>query len=101
MVNGKMKVKNPNKRLLFLFALNWFMSNSSPAMNMIYNNPIVEKRSTAEFFSRIFSPCGPIITPEIIKPIMPGIFNLLRRIGESRIISRIKENINTGFPSGN
>jgi len=32
---------------------------------------------------------------------MPGIFNLLRRIGESRIISRIKENINTGFPSGN
>ena len=101
MVIGIMKVKNPNKRLLFLLALNWFMSNSSPAINIIYSKPMVENRSTAEFFSRIFSPCGPIMTPEIIKPIIPGIFNFRSRIGESKIISRIKEKINTGFPSGN
>ena len=64
---------------------------------MIYNSPIVENRSTAEFFSRILKPYGPIITPAIISPIIPGIFNLFSRIGDNRIINKISENISTGF----
>jgi hypothetical protein len=70
-------------------------------MNIMYSSPIVEKRSTAEFFSRILSPYGPIITPEIISPIILGIFNLLSRMGDNRMINRINENMSTGFPSGN
>jgi hypothetical protein len=101
MAKGKIKVKNPNTRLLFLLDLNSFMSSSRPAMNMMYKRPIVENSSMAEFFSRILSPNGPITTPEIINPIIPGIFNFLSRMGDNRIIKRIKENISTGFSNGN
>ena len=67
----------------------------------MYRSPIVEKRSTAEFFAKIFKPCGPIITPEIISPIIPGILIFLSKIGESRIIKSINEKINTGLLKGN
>jgi hypothetical protein len=100
MLKGKKNVKNPNKRLLFLLDLNSFKSNSRPAINIIYRSPIVEKRSIAEFCSRIFKLWGPIITPDMINPIIPGILNRLSSIGESRIINSINENINTGFVSG-
>src|SRR5690554_613211 len=42
-----------------------------------------------------------MITPEIIKPMMPGMFSLFNRMGERRMIKRINENINTGFERGN
>jgi hypothetical protein len=68
---------------------------------MIYSNPIVEKRSTAELRARIFKPYGPITTPDIIKPIIPGIFSFLSRMGDSKIINNINEKIRIGFASGN
>ena len=89
MAIGIINVKKPKTKLLFLLALNSFMSNSKPAINMMYNKPIVEKSLIAESFARIFKPCGPIITPAIIKPIIPGIFNFLRRMGESKMINKI------------
>jgi hypothetical protein len=41
-----------------------------------------------------------MITPEIINPIIPGTFNRFNKIGESKMINNISENINTGFLSG-
>ena len=67
----------------------------------MYKRPIVENKSTAEFFARILSPCGPMITPEIISPIIPGIFIFFSKIGDNRIMKSIKEKINTGLLSGN
>jgi hypothetical protein len=58
---------------------------------------MVENKSMAEFFSSIFRPCGPMITPEIIRPIIPGIFSFFNKIGESKMISRINEKIRIGF----
>ena len=101
MAMGIMKVKSPNNKLLLRFDLNSFMSSSRPAINMIYSNPMVEKSSMAEFLLSIYKPCGPITTPAIIKPMMPGIFSFLSRIGESKMMNNIKENINTGFSRGN
>jgi hypothetical protein len=60
----------------------------------------VENNSTAEFFSRILNPCGPIITPEMISPIIPGIFSRFSRMGDNRIIKRIREKTNTGLVRG-
>lgn len=40
-------------------------------------------------------------TPAIIKPIIPGKFNLFSRTGDSRMINKINENINTGLSRGN
>jgi hypothetical protein len=68
---------------------------------MIYNKPMVENNSIAEFFARRFNPCGPTITPEIINPMMPGIFNFLINIGERRIIRSINEKTSTGLFKGN
>jgi hypothetical protein len=70
-------------------------------MNMMYSNPIVEKRSTALFFSNIFNPWGPIINPEIINPIIPGIFSLRKTIGARSIIKSINEKTRTGLFRGN
>ena len=61
---------------------------------------MVENSSTAEFFAKTFNPCGPIIVPETINPIMPGILIFLRRIGDKRMINRMVEKIRTGFLSG-
>jgi hypothetical protein len=69
-------------------------------MNMMYNKPMVENRSTAEFFWMRNNPCGPIIIPEIIRPIIPGILNLLRIIGASKIIKRIREKMSTELLKG-
>jgi hypothetical protein len=45
--------------------------------------------------------CGPINKPDIIKPIIPGIRNFLKTIGERRIINNNNEKTNTGLVSGN
>ena len=68
---------------------------------MIYNNPMVENKSTAEFFANKFKPCGPTKTPDRMRPIIPGIFNFLSNIGESKIINNTSEKTNTGFFNGN
>ena len=70
-------------------------------MNMMYRSPMVEKRSIAELLANIFKPYGPITTPVIINPIIPGIFNFLSRMGDKRIINKINENISTGLSNGN
>jgi hypothetical protein len=98
--NGRLNVKNPKSKLLFRLDLNSFKSSSNPAINIMYNNPIVENKSIALLFSKIFNPEGPIITPDIINPIIPGIFNFLRTIGESKIIERTSEKINIGLDKG-
>jgi hypothetical protein len=41
-----------------------------------------------------------MITPEIISPIIAGIFNLRRSIGDKRIMNSINENTRTGFLRG-
>jgi len=67
---------------------------------MIYSKPMVENKSTAEFFSNQFNPCGPMIIPEMINPIIPGTLIGLRRMGESRIMKRTREKMSTGLVSG-
>jgi hypothetical protein len=69
-------------------------------MNMMYNSPIVEKRSTAEFFCMRKKPLGPTIIPEMISPMIPGILNRLKTSGTRRIIKRITEKIRTEFVNG-
>jgi hypothetical protein len=61
---------------------------------------MVEKSSTAEFFLIRYNPCGPIIAPETIKPIIPGILKRLKNNGIKRIIKRITEKIRTEFSNG-
>ena len=61
---------------------------------------MVEKRSIAEFFSKMPNPYGPIKTPEIIKPMIPGIFIFFNNIGDNKMISNTNENISTGLCSG-
>jgi hypothetical protein len=95
-----MNVKNPNTILLPLFLLNSPRSNSSPTINMMYSNPMVEKSLIAEFCSMRYRPCGPMIVPEIIKPIIPGILNRFNSTGASKMMSRIRENMRTGLLNG-
>ena len=45
-------------------------------------------------------PCGPIITPEIISPIIAGIFNFRNTIGDNKMINKMVEKIKTGFFKG-
>jgi hypothetical protein len=97
---GIIKVNRPNRILLFLFFLNSPRSNSKPAINMIYRRPIVENKSTAEFLFIRNKPCGPMIVPEMIKPIIPGILNLLKIKGTRRMINNISEKIITELVKG-
>ena len=74
-------------------------------MNMIYNNPMVEKSLMDPSDSMVFSPIslnpfGPMITPEIINPIMEGILTFLNKIGERRMINKRSEKTRTGFLIG-
>jgi hypothetical protein len=61
---------------------------------------MVENKSTAEFFAKIFNPFGPTIKPEIINPIMPGMFNFLSNNGENRMIESMRAKIKTGLLNG-
>jgi hypothetical protein len=63
----------------------------------MYRRPMVENKSIAEVLSIILKPLGPINMPDKIKPIMPGIFNFPKIIGESKMIKRINEKIKTGL----
>jgi hypothetical protein len=94
------KVKKPNIKDLCLVFLNSFISSSKPAINIIYSKPIVENKSTAEFFSNQFKPWGPIIIPEIINPIIPGTFIGRNRMGDNKMINNTKEKIRTGLVKG-
>jgi hypothetical protein len=69
-------------------------------MNMMYKRPMVEKRSTAEFFRIRKRPSGPMITPERISPMIPGIFNLEKISGRNKMINKMMENISTEFVNG-
>jgi hypothetical protein len=42
-----------------------------------------------------------MITPEMINPIIPGIFIFFNKIGDNKIMKSINEKINTGLLSGN
>ena len=100
MLNGRINVNNPKIRLLLPVDLNWFISKSNPAKNIIYNKPMVEKSLIDESFSSKPNPKGPIRTPDSINPMMPGMRNLRKTMGESKIINNINEKIKTGFVKG-
>jgi hypothetical protein len=54
--------------------------------------------SDSMVFSPIkLKPCGPMITPEIIKPIIEGILTFLKIMGESKIMKSNNEKTRTGF----
>jgi hypothetical protein len=81
------------------------MSNSKPAINMMYNKPMVAKIFIAPSDSISFSPMrlkpfGPTITPEMIKPIIAGILSFRKMIGESKMMNKMSEKIKTGFFKG-
>jgi hypothetical protein len=48
----------------------------------------------------MFNPKGPMTAPEMISPMMLGMFSFRSNTGASRIMARINENISTGFWSG-
>jgi hypothetical protein len=54
----------------------------------------------ASLLSKILNPCGPMITPEIINPMTPGIFSLRNTRGDKRIMKRITEKKSTGLEMG-
>ncbi|MNT12365.1 hypothetical protein D3C86_1744480 [compost metagenome] len=60
----------------------------------------MENRSTAEFFSNQFNPCGPMTTPEIIKPIIPGTLIERNKIGDNKIINKTSAKMSTGLFKG-
>jgi hypothetical protein len=81
------------------------MSNSKPAINIMYKSPIVENSLIEPSDSIALipikpKPCGPIITPEMIRPIIAGIFIFLNKMGDSKMIKSNREKTNTGFLSG-
>jgi len=61
---------------------------------------MVENKSIAELFSKIFNPYGPTITPAMISPIIPGILTFFKRIGKIRMMKRINEKMSTGLLRG-
>jgi hypothetical protein len=72
----------------------------------MYNRPIVENNLIEPSDFSALNPikpkaCGPINKPDIIKPIIPGIRNFRKTIGERRIINNNNEKTNTGLVSGN
>jgi hypothetical protein len=64
-------------------------------------NSFIDPSCAIVFSPIIPNPLGPIITPEIIKPIIFGIRAFRNIIGDSKIIKSNKENNKTGFFSGN
>ncbi len=100
MTSGTINVRTPNIKLLCLFLENSRISSSKPAKNIIYKSPIVEKSVIADVFSIMFRACGPITTPEIIKPIMAGTFSLRKKIGENSITNSSTVKTKTGLPKG-
>jgi hypothetical protein len=71
----------------------------------MYNKPIVENNFIDPSWSSAPSPInpnpfGPMITPEIMSPIMEGMRIFLNKIGDKRMINRSKENTRMGFLSG-
>jgi hypothetical protein len=74
-------------------------------MNIMYNKPIVENNLIDPSWSSAPSPIkpnpfGPIITPEMISPIILGIRIFLNKIGDKSIIKRSNENTRIGFLIG-
>lgn len=52
------------------------------------------------FLARILNPFGPMITPATISPTMPGILNLLKTNGASKMMNSTNENTSTGSFNG-
>ena len=66
----------------------------------MYNKPVLDNSSKLLVDSMIWSEFGPIKTPAIIKPIIPGILNRLNKSGENKIINNVNARIRTGFFTG-
>jgi hypothetical protein len=60
-------------------------------------NSLIEPSDSIVFSPMSRRPFGPIITPEIINPIIEGILTFLNKIGDSRIINNKSEKTRTGF----
>jgi len=97
---GIEKVKNPKTKLFLVFFLKSTKSISSPAKNIMYNNPAVPESIIPSSRRIKFTPFGPINAPAIIKPNRAGILILFNKIGVNNIITRINKNFNTGFVKG-
>ena len=66
----------------------------------MYKRPVLDNNSKLFVDSIICVACGPIKTPEIIKPIIPGILKRLNNSGENKIINKVSAKIKTGFFTG-
>lgn len=97
---GIKKVSAPKTKLLFLLLLNSCISISSPARNIMYNNPVLESNSKLLVDSIMWNEWGPIIIPEMMSPIIPGTLKRLNKSGENKIMSSVMARISTGFFKG-
>ena len=97
---GIEKVKNPKTKLFLVFFLKSTKSISSPAKNIMYNNPAVPESIIPSSRRIKFTPFGPINAPAIINPNKAGILILFNKIGVNNMITRIIKNFNTGFVNG-
>jgi hypothetical protein len=84
---GIRNVSIPKTILLLLLRLKSTIFISSPAMNIMYSNPIEPSNSMADDIEIILNPFGPNATPERITPTTPG--NLIKRemMGAIKIIN--------------
>jgi hypothetical protein len=60
-------------------------------------NSLIEPSDSIVFSPINLNPFGPMMTPEIIRPMIEGILTLRKKIGDSRIINNSKEKTSTGF----
>ena len=99
-INGMANERRPNKILRFRYFLKPSRSNSSPAINMINNNPTVPSNSMVESRANSSSPFGPTIIPAIIGPIIAGTLSFLISIGDNKKMNTAKPNMRTGSCRG-
>lgn len=64
-------------------------------------NSLIQPSEAKEFSPITPRPLGPIMIPDKINPMIPGILNFLNKIGESKMMKSIRENTKTGFVNGN
>lgn len=97
---GTTKVNAPNTILFLRDRENVCISSSNPARNIRYINPTVPRSSILPLLAMILKPDGPSIIPDIINPMIPGIFKRVKSIGIVRITKRTIPNTITGSVRG-
>src|SRR5688572_9195220 len=67
---------------------------------MIYNRPVFDNNSKLLVDSMMCRQLGPMSTPAMIKPMIPGILNLRNSSGANKMISKVRARMSTGFLTG-